>query len=90
VRAISGILPRMTIEDALDVTRIYSVADRLPPDVPLIHSWPFRSPHHTISRVQGTLTFPANFMMISAMNRCPCGYYGLHVIHKRTLPGLRK
>jgi magnesium chelatase family protein len=118
----------MTIEEALDVTRIYSVADQLPPDVPLIRNRPFRSPHHTIShaglvgggnlphpgeislahrgvlfldelpefgmrvlevlrqpiedkvvtisRAQGTLTFPANFMMIGAMNPCPCGYYG--------------
>ncbi|MGB9591785.1 MAG: YifB family Mg chelatase-like AAA ATPase, partial [Candidatus Kryptoniota bacterium] len=48
-RAVPGILPRMTIEEALDVTRIYSVADQLPPDVPLIRSRPFRSPHHTIS-----------------------------------------
>jgi len=48
-RAVPGILPRMTIEEALDVTRIYSVADQLPPDVPLIYERPFRSPHHTIS-----------------------------------------
>ncbi len=127
-RAIPSILPRMTIDEALDVTRIYSVADQLPPDVPLIRNRPFRSPHHTIShaglvgggnlphpgeislahrgvlfldelpefgmrvlevlrqpiedkvvtisRAQGTLTFPANFMMIGAMNPCPCGYYG--------------
>ncbi len=127
-RAIPSILPRMSIDEALDVTRIYSVADQLPPDVPLIRSRPFRSPHHTIShaglvgggnlphpgeislahrgvlfldelpefgmrvlevlrqpiedkivtisRAQGTLTFPANFMLIGAMNPCPCGYYG--------------
>jgi magnesium chelatase family protein len=118
----------MNIEEALDVTRIYSVADQLPPDVPLILNRPFRSPHHTIShaglvgggnwphpgeislahpgvlfldelpefgprvlevlrqpiedkvvtisRAQGSLTFPANFQMIAAMNPCPCGYYG--------------
>jgi magnesium chelatase family protein len=127
-RAIPGILPRMTIEEALDVTRIYSVADQLPPDVPLIRHRPFRAPHHTIShaglvgggnwphpgeislahrgvlfldefpefgprvlevlrqpiedkivtisRAQGSLTFPANFQLIAAMNPCPCGYYG--------------
>ncbi len=127
-RAIPSILPRMTIDEALDVTRIYSVADQLPQDVPLILNRPFRSPHHTIShaglvgggnlphpgeislahrgvlfldelpefgmrvlevlrqpiedkvvtisRAQGTLTFPANFMLIGAMNPCPCGYYG--------------
>ena len=127
-RALPGILPRMTIDEALDVTRIYSVADQLPPEVPLIRSRPFRSPHHTIShaglvgggnlphpgeislahrgvlfldelpefgarvlevmrqpiedkvvtisRAQGTLTFPANFQLVAAMNPCPCGYYG--------------
>jgi len=127
-RAMPGILPRLTIEEALDVTRIYSVADQLPPDVPLIQNRPFRAPHHTIShaglvgggnwphpgeislahrgvlfldelpefgprvlevmrqpiedkvvtisRAQGSLTFPANFQLIGAMNPCPCGYYG--------------
>jgi magnesium chelatase family protein len=127
-RAVPGILPKMTIEEALDVTRIYSVADQLPPDIPLIRSRPFRSPHHTIShaglvgggniphpgeislahrgvlfldelpefsmhvlevmrqpiedkvvtisRAQGSLTFPASFQLIAAMNPCPCGYYG--------------
>jgi magnesium chelatase family protein len=127
-RAVPGILPHMSIDEALDVTRIYSVADQLPPDVPLIHERPFRAPHHTIShaglvgggnwphpgeislahrgvlfldelpefgprvlevmrqpiedkivtisRAQGSLTFPANFQLIAAMNPCPCGYYG--------------
>ena len=127
-RAIPGIMPRMSIDEALDVTRIYSVADQLPPDVPLIRNRPFRAPHHTIShaglvgggniphpgeislahrgvlfldelpefgmrvlevlrqpledkmvtisRARGTLTFPANFQMVAAMNPCPCGYYG--------------
>ena len=127
-RAIPAIMPRMTIDEALDVTRIYSVADQLPPDVPLIRNRPFRAPHHTIShaglvgggnwpnpgeitlahrgvlfldelpefsprvlevmrqpiedkvvtisRAQGSLTFPANFMLVSAMNPCPCGYFG--------------
>jgi magnesium chelatase family protein len=127
-RAVPGILPKMSIDEALDVTRIYSVADLLPPDTPLIRSRPFRSPHHTIShaglmgggnwphpgeislahrgvlfldelpefgprvlevmrqpmedkvvtisRAQGSLSFPANFQLIAAMNPCPCGYYG--------------
>jgi len=127
-RAMPAILPRMTIDEALDVTRIYSVADQLPEDAPLIRNRPFRAPHHTIShagmvgggnlphpgevslahrgvlfldelpefgsrvlevlrqpiedklvtisRAQGSLTFPANFMLVGAMNPCPCGYYG--------------
>ncbi len=44
-----GILPEMSIEESLDVTRIYSVADQLPPSMPLIRHRPFRAPHHTIS-----------------------------------------
>jgi magnesium chelatase family protein len=48
-RALSGILPEMSIEESLDVTRIYSVADQLPAGTPLIKHRPFRSPHHTIS-----------------------------------------
>jgi len=127
-RAMPAILPRMTIEEALDVTQIYSIADQLPAGIPLIRNRPFRAPHHTIShaglvgggniphpgeislahrgvlfldelpefgprvlevlrqpiedktvtisRAQGTLTFPANFQLITAMNPCPCGYYG--------------
>jgi magnesium chelatase family protein len=126
-RAMPGILPQMSIEEALDVTRIYSIADQLPPDVPLIQQRPFRAPHHTIShaglvgggnwpnpgeislahrgvlfldefpefgsrvlevlrqpledkqvtisRAQGSLTFPSNFQLIAAMNPCPCGYF---------------
>ena len=126
-RSMSGILPKMTIEEALDVTRIYSILDQLPSDTPLIQHRPFRAPHHTIShaglvgggswpqpgeislahrgvlfldefpefgrrvlevlrqpledkivtisRAQGSLTFPANFMLVAAMNPCPCGYF---------------
>src|SRR5512133_3702734 len=48
-RALPGILPEMSIEEALDVTRIYSVADQLPAGTPLIQHRPFRAPHHTIS-----------------------------------------
>jgi magnesium chelatase family protein len=127
-RALPGILPGMSIEEALDVTRIYSVADQLPAELPLVQERPFRAPHHTISnaglvgggnwpqpgeislahrgvlfldempefsarvlevmrqpmedkmvtisRASGSLTFPANFQLIGAMNPCPCGYYG--------------
>nr|MBN1228823.1 YifB family Mg chelatase-like AAA ATPase [Anaerolineae bacterium] len=48
-RAVPGILPRMTLDEALEVTRIYSVADLLPEGVSLIQHRPFRAPHHTIS-----------------------------------------
>lgn len=48
-RALPGILPEMSIEESLDVTRIYSVADQLPAGTPLIKHRPFRAPHHTIS-----------------------------------------
>jgi magnesium chelatase family protein len=127
-RALPSILPSMLFEEALDVTRIYSVADQLPSEIPLLRSRPFRAPHHTIShaglvgggnwprpgeislahrgvlfldelpefgrqvlevlrqpledklvtisRARGSLSFPANFMLVAAMNPCPCGYFG--------------
>lgn len=127
-RALPGILPRLTPEEALEVTRIYSVADMLTSDKPLLTARPFRAPHHTISqaglvgggsvpkpgeislahrgvlfldeivehsgktlevlrqpiedkivtisRANGTVTFPANFLLVAARNPCPCGYYG--------------
>lgn len=127
-RAIVSILPNLSLDEALEVTSIYSICDMLPSETPLIQLRPFRAPHHTIShaglvgggniphpgeislahrgvlfldelpefgqrilevlrqpiedkivtisRAQGSLTFPANFMLIGAMNPCPCGYYG--------------
>ncbi|MCO6453085.1 MAG: YifB family Mg chelatase-like AAA ATPase [Caldilineales bacterium] len=48
-RCLPTILPRLIEQEALDVTRIYSVADLLPPETPLLRARPFRSPHHTIS-----------------------------------------
>ncbi len=127
-RALPGILPKLTIDEALDVTRIYSVSDQLSEKRPLVRTRPFRAPHHTIShaglvgggnwpqpgeislahmgvlfldemvefgprvlevmrqpledkvvtisRAQGSLTFPANFQLVGAMNPCPCGYLG--------------
>ncbi len=126
-RSIPSILPRLIIDEALDITRIYSISGMLPAETPLIVHRPFRAPHHTIShaglvgggrwprpgeislahrgvlfldelpefgtrvlevmrqpmedkivtisRAQGTLTFPANFMLLAAMNPCPCGYF---------------
>jgi len=127
-RSLPSILPKMTMEESLEVTKIYSVSGLLPSDTPLISQRPFRSPHYTIShaglvgggrwprpgeislshrgvlfldefpefghatlevlrqpledrvvtisRAQGSITFPANFMLVAAMNPCPCGYYG--------------
>lgn len=48
-RAMPGILPEMSLQEALEVTRIYSVTDMLPEGVPLVQVRPFRAPHHTIS-----------------------------------------
>ncbi|HOZ36457.1 MAG TPA: YifB family Mg chelatase-like AAA ATPase [bacterium] len=50
-RSIPTILPEMTLEESLEVTKIYSVAGLLPPAEPLIKIRPFRSPHHTASGV---------------------------------------
>lgn len=122
------ILPLMEPDEAIETTRVHSVAAQLPPDRPLLTVRPFRSPHHSISdagligggtiprpgevslahngilfldespefrrpvldglrqpleegtvtltRVSGSLRYPAQFMLIAAMNPCPCGYYG--------------
>jgi magnesium chelatase family protein len=126
-RAIPSILPRLSLEEALEVTRIYSVADMLQGGSPLMRNRPYRAPHHTISqaglvgggslpkpgeislahrgvlfldeineldtktlevmrqpiedkvvtisRAKGSLSFPANFMLVAAHNPCPCGYF---------------
>ncbi len=120
------ILPDMTLAEALETTKIHSVAGILPPDAALVATRPFRAPHHTasyagliggghvprpgevsiahngvlfldelpefernvlevlrqpvedgkvtISRASLSLTYPAQFMLIAAMNPCPCGY----------------
>ncbi|OQX56429.1 MAG: hypothetical protein B5M53_01535, partial [Candidatus Cloacimonas sp. 4484_209] len=122
------ILPRLSIEEALETTKIHSVSGLLPPDTALIGTRPFRSPHHTISdagligggrppkpgevslshngvlfldelpefnrrvlevmrqpledgkvtisRAAIALTFPSRFMLVAAMNPCPCGWFG--------------
>lgn len=49
-RAMPGIMPEMSLAEALDVTRIYSVADLLDSEHPLMRQRPFRAPHHTISQ----------------------------------------
>ncbi|MBU0975168.1 YifB family Mg chelatase-like AAA ATPase [Patescibacteria group bacterium] len=127
-KSLPGILPTLTFEEGLEVTRIYSVAGLLNNNHSLLKYRPFRKPHHTIShialtgggsiprpgeislshrgvlfldeftefssksieslrqpledgvitisRAKGTLTFPAKFMLIAAMNPCRCGWYG--------------
>ncbi len=61
------ILPAMTFEEALEVTKIYSVAGKLPSDIPLISKRPFRSPHHTASSVAltggGTIPKPGEISL---------------------------
>jgi len=127
-RSLPGILPPMTEAEAIEVTKIYSVAGLVEDRAPMIFERPFRAPHHTasaiaivgggstpkpgevslshrgvlfldefpefprsvienlrqpledgfvtVARVKGALRFPAKFMLVAAMNPCPCGWYG--------------
>jgi magnesium chelatase family protein len=126
-KRLPSILPPLNLHEALETTKIHSVAGKMSRDSSLISIRPFRSPHHTISdvalvggggnpqpgeislahngvlfldelpefkrtvlevlrqpiedrvitisRAKFTVDYPASFMLIAAMNPCPCGYY---------------
>lgn len=123
-----SLLPPLSVVEAIEITKIYSVSNSIKKGQGLIKTRPFRSPHHTasdialigggktprpgeislshrgvlfldelpefprsvlevlrqpledgeisISRAQGSVNYPAKFIMIAAMNPCPCGNYG--------------
>jgi magnesium chelatase family protein len=127
-KRIPTILPNLSLDEALETTKIHSIMGLLANDVPLVTTRPYRSPHHTISdagligggkfprpgevslshngvlfldelpefrknvlevmrqpledgqvtiaRAAASYTYPANFMLVSAMNPCPCGFFG--------------
>ena len=126
-RRLVSVLPDLSLDEALETTKIHSVAGLLDASTPLTAVRPFRSPHHTISdagligggsyprpgevslahhgvlfldelpefqknvlenlrqpledgkvtisRAAMSLSYPARFMLVAAMNPCPCGYY---------------
>ncbi len=127
-KRVPSILPPMSLDEALEVTKIHSIAGALDPHQALLACRPYRAPHHTISdagllgggshpapgevslahrgvlfldelpefhrnvlevlrqpledgqvtiaRAAVTVTFPCQFMLVAAMNPCPCGYSG--------------
>lgn len=127
-KRLPSILPDLTFNESIEITKIYSVSGLLHNKEALITKRPFRAPHHTISnsalvgggripkpgevslshngvlfldelpefhrsvleelrqpledgevnisRVNSSVTYPANMMLVASMNPCPCGYYG--------------
>ncbi len=53
-RRLPTILPDLSFEEALEITKIHSIAGTLPSNIPLITTRPFRSPHHTVSAISLT------------------------------------
>jgi len=139
-KRLPSILPPLSLQEALETTKIHSVSGKLVAGSSLINRRPFRSPHHTISdialvgggsqpqpgeislahngvlfldelpefkrtvlevmrqpmeerivsisRTKSSVNFPANFMLIAAMNPCPCGYYNHPDKECTCLPGM--
>lgn len=139
-RALPSLLPLPSRQEALEVSKIYSIRGLLPRGQPLLWRRPFRSPHHTISeqaligggprllpgevslahrgvlfldelpefrrpalealrqpledrqvtisRVRGSLCYPASFLLVGTMNPCPCGYFGDDIHACRCTEGL--
>ncbi|MDR3217180.1 MAG: YifB family Mg chelatase-like AAA ATPase [Clostridiaceae bacterium] len=127
-RCVPGIMPDLTFKEAIEITKIHSIAGILDAEKGIVTSRPFRTPHHTttvptivgggmkskpgevslanlgvlfldempeypravlealrqpledrrvtVARVQRTVDYPANFVLIASMNPCPCGNYG--------------
>lgn len=144
-RALQGILPRMSFDEAIEATKIYSLCGLIPDGEFLIRERPFRVVHHgasgvaiigggstprpgeislahrgvlfldeiaefpsqilemlrqpledrqvTISRAKGSLTYPSQFILVAAMNPCPCGYHavpGATKVCECTIPTIKK
>jgi magnesium chelatase family protein len=138
-KRLPSILPPLNLQEALETTKIHSVAGKMLKNRPIVSIRPFRSPHHTISdvalvggggipqpgeislahngilfldelpefkrtvlevlrqpledrvvtisRAKLSVEFPASFMLVAAMNPCPCGYYNHPQIECKCGPG---
>jgi len=140
-KRLAGVLPPLSFAEAIETTKVHSIAGILAAGAGLLHERPFRAPHHsisdagligggmgmprpgevslahngvlfldefpefprnvlellrqpledgsiTIARSTMTLKFPSSFMLIAAMNPCPCGFFGDSTRECRCTPGL--